>query len=208
MTGSDEAANYIRTHCPGMGSYFGDLSPRTFLLRVAKEMEAAPHTALFPDRYKEHVAYAVGMVARHDFLEPPTAIAAVYLATRFEFFFRLLSGKLDGDGTWLNPAVDRPAAIQALGKKKGLEGKRVSDVAVTYKLMKLDQSRPAARVFEALDKAILPAPIKAAGGIEIADIGDRIAFGRHSAGHGLWGDISSEAVFYGLVTAIIFFNQA
>ena len=62
-------------------------------------------------------------------------------------------------------------------------------------------------MFDALDKAILPAPIMAVGSFEVADIGDRIAFGRHSAGHGLWGDISSEAVFYGLVTAIVFYNQ-
>src|SRR5262249_21444106 len=153
------------------------------------------------------VAYAVGMVARPGFLEPPAAIAAVYLATRFEFFFRLLSGKLKGDGTWLNKAVDQPVALAALGKK-GLQGERVSDVAVTYRLMKLDQSRPAARVFDALDKAICLVPITAVGGFRVADIGDRIAFGRHSASHGLWGDISSEAVFYGLVTAVIFYNQA
>jgi hypothetical protein len=207
MTNSDEAAGYIRTHCQYMGSYAGDGSPYRFLARVAEEMAAAPHTDLFPGRYKEHVAYALGMVARHGFLEPPAAIAAVYLATRFEFFFRLLSGKLNGDGTWLNKAVDQPAAVAALGEK-GLKGKRVSDVAVTYKLMKLDQSRPAAQVFDALDKAVLPAPIMAVGGFEVADIGDRIAFGRHSAGHGLWGDISSEAVFYGLVTAVVFYNQA
>ncbi len=206
MSGSDEAVGYIRTHCQHMGSYAGDFAPYRFLARVAEEMTAAPHTDLFPDRYKEHVAYALGMVARHGFLEPPAAIAAVYLATRFEFFFRLLSGKLKGDGTWLNKTVDQPAAVAALGEK-GLKGKRVSDVAVTYKLMKLDQSRPAARVFDALDKAILPAPIVAVGSFEVADIGDRIAFGRHSAGHGLWGDISSKVVFYGLVTAVVFYNQ-
>jgi hypothetical protein len=206
MTGSDEAAGYIRTHCQYLGSYFGDGLPYGFLARVAEEVAAAPPTDLFPDRYKEHVAYAVGMVARHGFLEPPAAVAAVYLATRFEFFFRLLSGKLKGDGTWVNKATDQPSAVAALGKK-GLNGNRVSDVAVTYKLMKLDRSRPAARVFDALDKAILPAPMTAAGGFRVADIGDRIAFGRHSAGHGLWGDISSEAVFYRLVTAIVFYNQ-
>jgi hypothetical protein len=169
-------------------------------------MAAAPDTDLVPDRYKEHVACAVGMVARHGFLESPAAIAAVYLATRFEFFFRLLSGKLNRDGTWLNKAVDQPAAVAVLGKR-GLDRNRVSKVAVTYKLMKLNQSRPAARLFDALDKAILPVPITAVGGDTVADIGDRIGFGRNSAGHGLWGDISSEAVFYGLVTAIIFYNQ-
>ena len=207
MTNSDKAVRYIMTHCRFMGTFAGDGAPYVFLAQVADEIAASKHTELFPDRYKEHVAYAVGMVARHGFLEPPAAIAAVYLATRFEFFFRLLSGKLKGDGTWLNGAADQAAAVAALGKK-GLQGARVSDVAVTYKLMKLNQSRPAARVFDALDKAIFSVPITAVGGSRVADIGDRIAFGRHSAGHGLWGDISSEAVFYGLVTAIIFYNQA
>jgi hypothetical protein len=103
--------------------------------------------------------------------------------------------------------TDQPAAVAALAEK-GLKGTRASDVPVTYKLMKLDQSRPAARVFDSLDTAILPAPIMAVGSFEVADIGDRIAFGRHSVGHGLWGDISSEAAFYGLVTAIVFYNQS
>lgn len=182
MTRSDKAVSYIMTHCRFMGSFAGDGAPYGFLAQVADEMAAAKHTALFPDRYKEHVAYAVGMVARRGFLEPPAAIAAVYLATRFEFFFRVLSGKLKGDGTWLNKAVDQPVAVATLGKK-GLQGDRVSDVAVTYKLMKLNQSRPAAGVFDTLDKAIFSVPIKAVDGFHVADIGDRIAFGRHSAGH-------------------------
>ena len=42
----------------------------------------------------------------------------------------------------------------------------------------------------------------------IADLGDRIEFGRHAVGHGHWGDISAEALFYGLVTALVFYNQA
>lgn len=206
MTGSDTAVGYIMTHCRRMGRFYGDSSPYAFLVQVADEMAVAHDTELFPERYKEHVAYAVGMVARHDFCEPPAVIAAVYLATRFEFFFRLLSGKLRGDGTWIDKAVDQPVAVAALGPK-GLKRDRVSDVALAYKLMKLDQSRPAARVFDALDKAICPVAVTAVGGFRVADIGDRIAFGRHSAGHGLWGDISAEAVFYGLVTAIIFYNQ-
>jgi hypothetical protein len=194
MSNSDKAVGYIMTHWPRMGSFAGDGAPHGFLAQVAEEMAAAKPTELFPDRYKEHVAYAVGMVDRHGFLEPPAAISAVYLATRFEFFFRLLSGRLKGDGTWLNRTADQSAAMAALGQK-GLGGARVSDVAVTYKLMQLDQSRPMARVFHALDKAIFSAPTTACDGSTVADIGDRIAFGRHSAGHGLWGDISSEAMF-------------
>ena len=121
MTKSNEAVGYIMTHCPSMGSFAGDGSPEGFLAQVADEMATAKHTELFPDRYKEHVAYAVGMVARHGFLSSPAAIAAVYLATRFEFFFRLLSGMLKEDGTWLNKAADQPDAVAALGKK-GLQG--------------------------------------------------------------------------------------
>jgi hypothetical protein len=139
-------------------------------------------------------------------LAPPAAVASVYLAMRFEYFFRLLSGKLNGDDTWLNRAVGQPAAIAKLGEK-GLKQIRVSEVAVPYKLMKLDQSRTGVRVFDALDKAIFPVPMKAAGGRESADIGDRIAFARHRTAHGQWGDMSSEGAFYGLVTAIVFYNQ-
>ncbi len=207
MTASDEAAGYITTHCRHLGSYWGDCAPYRFLARFATEMDAAPYTDLFPQRYKEHVAYAVGQVAQHSFLDSPAALASSYLATRFEFFFRVLSGKLNGNGTWVNKSVDQPVAVAALGAK-GLNGNRVSDVAVTYKLMKLDRSRSAARVFEVLDKIILPAPIQAVCGFPVADIGDRIAFGRHSVGHGHWGDMSAEGVFYGLVTAIVFYNQA
>ena len=207
MTKTDKAVGYIMTHCRFIGSFAGDGAPYGFLAHVADEMADAKHTELFPDCYKEHVAYAVGIVAQHGFLEPAAAIAAVNLVTRFEFFFRLLSGKLKGDGTWLNKAVDQPTVVATLGKK-GVQRDRVSDVAVAYKLMKLDQSRPAARVFDSLDKAIYSVPMTAVGGFKVADIGDRIAFGRHSTGHGYWGDISAEAVFYGLVTAIIFYNQA
>src|SRR5262249_17351479 len=148
---SDEAASYIKTHCQYMGSYAGDGSPFRFLAWVADEMAAAPHSDLFPERYKEHVAYAVRMIARHGFLEPPAAIAAVYLATRFEFFFRLLSGKLKSDGRWIDAAA-KAAAKTTLPGVDGLDRGKVTNVAVAYKLMKLDQSRPAARVFAELDK--------------------------------------------------------
>ena len=42
----------------------------------------------------------------------------------------------------------------------------------------------------------------------LTDIGDRIKFGRDAVGHGHWGDISAEALFYGLMTSLVFYNQA
>ena len=41
----------------------------------------------------------------------------------------------------------------------------------------------------------------------VADIGDRIEFGRHAVGHGHWGDMSGEALFYGLMTSLIFYSE-
>jgi type 1 glutamine amidotransferase len=42
---------------------------------------------------------------------------------------------------------------------------------------------------------------------EVHNIRDRIEYGRHVGGHGYWGDLSAEAIFYGLMTGIIFYNQ-
>ena len=73
--------------------------------------------------------------------------------------------------------------------------------------MMLDASRPVVQVFGALDKALYTAPTICTGNFPTASIGDRIAFGRHNSGHGEWGDMSAEAAFYGLATAIVFYNQ-
>jgi len=75
-----------------------------FLKEAASQMREAKPTLAFPDRYIEHVAFAVETVSLNGFLSPPAAIASVYLATRFEFYFRVLSGKLNGDGTWVSAA--------------------------------------------------------------------------------------------------------
>jgi hypothetical protein len=74
--------------------------------------------------------------------------------------------------------------------------------------MKLNASIPLSQHCSALDATIYAIPTTVAGGKTIADLGDRIEFGRHAVGHGHWGDISSEALFYGLMTALVFYNQA
>ena len=83
-----------------MGAFSGTDEVDRFLMHVAHDMETSKPTTLFPGRYKEHVAYALNMVANHTFTDPPAAIASVYLATRFEFYFRILSGKLNADPAW------------------------------------------------------------------------------------------------------------
>jgi len=168
-------------------------------------MAISKPSVVFPERYIEHVACAVDMVASNMFLSPPAAIASVYLATRFEFYFRILSGKLNGDGTWISLSAQQ-AARAALADNR-LERNRISSVALAYKLMKFDQSRKIGQACTALDNLLYSTPTKVVGDMTIADIGDRIEFGRHAVGHGHWGDISAEALFYGLMTAVVFYNQ-
>ena len=176
-----------------------------FLMGVAHDMETSKPTILFPGRYKEHVAYALTMVANHNFTDPPAAIASVYLATRFEFYFRILSRKLTANGSWITPEAQSTAKAAIDDGRLAL--RRFWSVALAYKVMKLDQSQTAAQVFNQLDKALYPTPQKAGTGNAIADVGARIEYLRNAAGHGEWGDISADSKFYGLVTAIVFYNQ-
>ncbi len=61
-----------------IGVFSGPDGVQGFLATVAQEMEASKLTTLFLGRYKEHVAYALNMIANHSFIEPSAAIASVY----------------------------------------------------------------------------------------------------------------------------------
>lgn len=199
---AQQAADFIVNHCPHIGTFHGSGEPYGFLQETAQDMRAAKPTSVFPARYIEHVAYAVDLVGWNTFPTPPAAVASVYLATRFEFYFRLLSGKLNADGTWVSQAAYQ-AALATLGSKH-LKNKAggISSVSLAYEVMRLGPSK-VLPYFAALDRALYPAPITGGAGIE--HVGDRIEFLRNAAGHGHWGDISADAVFYGLVTAIVFY---
>ena len=199
---AQEASDFIVSHCPRVGAFYGTGEPYGFLQQTAKDMRAAQPTSVFRARYIEHVAYAVDTVGSNSFLSPPAAVASVYLATRFEFYFRLLSGKLNGDGTWVAPSSQQ-VALATLGKQ-GLKKPRISSVSLAYEILQLGTSK-VLPYFASLDSILYASPIIASGNFPIEHLGDRIAFGRHATGHGEWGDISAEAVFYGLMTAIVFY---
>ena len=199
---SQIAANFIISHCPNVGAFSGTGDPYDFLRETVDEMRRSKPTAVFPDRYIEHVAHAVEMVATNIFLSPPAAVASVYLATRFEFYFRVLSKKLNADGTWISQS--EKASAQSAIKDQRLNRTRIFSVALAYEIMKLGSSK-VIPYCTLLDKTLYPSPITAVGGFSIASVGNRIEFCRHSVGHGHWGDISSESVFYGLMTAVIFY---
>jgi hypothetical protein len=201
---TQQAMDFIGQCCPHIGAFQGGPEPFIFLRETAHEMRCAKPSAVFPDRHLEHIAYAVDMVGSNGFLSSPAAIASVYLVTRFETYFRVLSGRLNRDGTWLSSA-DRQAAIRAIGKQ--LPKIRISNVAWAYKIMTLGTAKIVGYC-SALDARLYcGGSSKASTGRTIGSLGDRIEYLRHSAGHGSWGDLSSEAAFYGLLTAAIFHAQ-
>jgi len=205
MSPTDEAIKYLTTCCRNIGAFYGTGAPYVFLKNVASQIEQSKPSKVFPGRYKEHVAYAVDMVASNQFLSPPAAIASVYLATRFEYYFRILSGKLKTDGTWISSTAKSDARA-AMNNKEVSD--RVSNVSLAYQIMMTDTSLQIVQQCAKIDKCLYQKPITLANNTNVHNIGERIAFTRHRASHGHWGDISSEAVFYGLLTGIVFYNQA
>lgn len=105
----------------------------------------------------------------------------------------ILSEKLNNDGTWVSKEAQTDA--QNAIKDKTLKQKRVSSLSLAYDLMMLFSSSNATQYCRELDKQLNQ------------PIGKRIEHLRHAAGHGEWGDISSDAVFYGLMTAVIFYSE-
>ena len=203
---SKAAIHYITRCCSRIGAFSGSTDVHMFLKQVASEMRTSEPSMVFPNRYVEHVAFAIDMVASNPFTSPPAAVASVYLVTRFEYYFRVLSGKLNNDGTWIS--LKAQTAAQVALRDFRLKKLRVSSVALAYKIMKIDQSRMLAHHCALMDNILYSTPTIVIGDNKICDIGDRIEFGRNHAGHGYWGDISSEAIFYGLMTAIVFYNQS
>ena len=201
MDATEQAMIYIINCCRNIGSFFGTTAANDYLKIVALDIETSRPSILFPERYNEHVAYAMNLIASNDFLSPPSAIASVYLATRFEFYFRILSGRLNADGTWKTNQACKDSKWE-LPKVK-LNDRRINNVAVTYKIMKLNKSLKVSTVCETIDKEI-SSKQKGAN----TDIGDRIKTVRDSSAHGEIGDISAESIFYGMLTAVIFYNQA
>jgi hypothetical protein len=205
MNRTKEAVNYIKQCCRTIGAFscFDTDQLLGFLKDVASDIYKANETKVFPGRYKNNVTYAIEMVASNEPFSPASAIGSEYLVNRFEYYFRVLSGKLEDNGEWINDKL-RDDAKRDLWEK-GLQ-KRISNLATTYRIMKTNQSLPIPKFYDELDKTLYPNTYKNAP--EITNIGERIKYMRDNEAHGHWGDISSEGLFYGLLTTIIFYNQS
>lgn len=123
-------------------------------------MRTAQPTPVFPARYVEHVAYAMYLAGTNGFTTLPAAVASVYLATRFEFYFRMLSGKLCADGTWLSPSAQQ--AAQTTLPDPRLNQRRVANIALAYEIMMIGTARiiPYCAL---LDRSLYTTPTSATG---------------------------------------------
>lgn len=202
------AADFIVKSCPTAGGSSQDGRVLGFVADLAREMEAADGSELFGGRHKEHVAYAIAVIAQTLTLQPPRALASVFLATRFELYFRLLSGRLAPDGTWLDQTA-KSSALAALGQKR--LPRQLANVAATYRVMLLNTESPVVQVFRELEDHLAPfyppddlrdAPLF------YEDLGSRIKCLRDPAAHGFYSDLGAEGLFYALLTGVIFYGSS
>lgn len=197
------ALEYIVNCCNRIGAYYGTSDVYNYLEQVASDIEKSPTTLVFPDRYTDYVSYAIRMILSDALVSAPSAIASEYLAIRFEYYFRILSGKLNGDGTWLTEQAKKESEC-ILNKRK--LGWRLNNVAQAYKLLKHNQSLSVSKYFAELDKKLYQTPTTMLDNTVISNIGDRIHWIRKRVAHGYWGDSSSEGMFFSLLTALIFYS--
>lgn len=172
----NQAIDFIISSCGSVGAFHGTMEPHAFIEQTASEMAATKPSNLFPGRYIEHVAYALELVVKNMFTSPPAAVASVYLVTRFEYYFRILSGKLNADGTWVSPSA-RNAAKARIDNGRVTQN-HVFSVGLAYKIMKLDDSISFVQHCKRIDDALYSTPTTVAGGVKVHDLGDRIKFGR------------------------------
>jgi hypothetical protein len=105
---------------------------------------------------------------------------------------------------WLSPSTQQ--AAQTTLPDPRLKQRRLGNIALAYEIMMIGTAS-IVPYCTFLDRSLYASPTSATGNFAIKHVGDRIAFGRHATGHGHLGDISSEAVFYGLMTAMVFYSQ-
>jgi hypothetical protein len=216
MNETKDAVELILKRCKEIGNFQGD-RPQQFLTKASEDIKIGRASALFPDPYRLHIAHAVRIIAESKPTDPGAAVGAVYLSSRMEVFFRILSGRLTSAGRWISESAATRTRTGLAGTKWGKElerakrtkwqDERIKNLALTYKIMKLDAIRPAIGVFRELDEGLYSKAVLAHAGDTISDIGDRVEFARHRMSYGEFGDVALEAHFYALLTAIVFYNQ-
>jgi hypothetical protein len=194
------AKYYLLLCCPRAGAYTLLDGLLNIISDCADSITSTPDKDIFHIRQKEAVALAMKEATTPGFDDPRRALASLYLATQFEFYFRILSGLLNPDGSWKSPA-DHQKAKSLLPKEKRLNYRSISNLELAYKLMVLNNADPRATLLDELDKAI-----RSRFQSQLYDnLGGRIKYVRDGGAHGQWGDVSAEGVFYATLTAVLYF---
>jgi hypothetical protein len=199
---------YLVACCPTAGGYSLPDGLINLICDAADFMTSTPDKDIFLGRQKAPVALAMKEVITPGFdatsmtfmSVPRKAIASLYLATQFEFYFRILSGLLNPDGSWKSLADQQKAKSLLPGENRLNQGS-ISNLEVAYKLMVLNNADPRSVLLDELDKAI-----RSRFQSQLYDnLGGRIKHVRNRGAHGEWGDVSAEGVFYATLTAILYF---
>jgi hypothetical protein len=191
---------YLVACCRKAGAYSLPDGLISLVSDAADLMTSNPDKDIFLGRQKAPVALAMKEAVMPELDRPQRAIAALYLATQFEFYFRILSGLLNFDGSWKTPA-DRASAESFLPGDDGVRRHGTSSVEVAYKLSVLNNADPRAALLNGLDIAI-----RSRFQSTLYDnFGGRIAYVCNRGAHGEWGDVSAEGVFHATLTAILYF---
>jgi hypothetical protein len=191
---------YLVACCPTAGAYSLPDGLVNLICDTADSMASAPDKDIFLGRQKPPVALAMKEAITPGFDRPQKAIASLYLATQFEFYFRILSGMLNFDGTWKS-SDDRVKAESFLPDGDRVRRRGTSSVEIAYKLTILNNVDPRAALLDGLDQAIR---LRFQSTL-YDNFGGRIAYVRNRGAHGEWGDVSAEGVFYATLTAILYF---
>jgi hypothetical protein len=178
-------------------------------------MDTSPPREPFREGYVEFVAHSIKMtIDSESFLDPAPAVASVYLATRFENYFRHLSGKLGCKGEWLSPQHQAEAVRDLSVHTKSVNRPQISNVSIAYKVMMLRKDLPIVAHLKRLDENLAEKGLKQSFSIDphvsappMKDQGDRIGFGRNEIAHGEWGDMTGESLYYCLLTCLLFCHR-
>lgn len=202
------AIKFITEYCPVIGSFRRDERLSGFLNELSNDMERynCGISGFDNFRHKPHVAYAVRAIANFPVFDySKSVLASVFLATRFETYFRVLSSRLNDDGTWLDANAQKTAFD--LIKDKRVKNKQINDVALTYKILMLDRGNKIVTFLEHLEAKLSSYYFDKQGNpFSCSDIGSRIKVLRDPGSHGFYADLSSEGCFYALLLGVLFYG--
>ena len=116
-------------------------------------------------------------------------MAALYLLSQLEYFFRMRSRYLDAEGTVIRPV---PAQLRVLVPTANV-GARISRIRDAFLMYVYRTPSPLARRLRLLERNLL-----------VAQRLDQI---RNPAMHGPLGDTSSEGRFYGLLLSMSYYSE-